>query len=112
MVRQVAPGLQQTSVQKLPLDTLHHKGISRVLLRYNQASVQDIQYASVLLTNTWWRMSGMRSYNPEQIMLSAAVRRSSRDVNIMKEKLIFSEVSNGVSNDEQYTENGFNYYTS
>lgn len=32
----------------------------------------------------------MRSYNPEQIMLSAAVRRSSRDLNVMKEKLIFS----------------------
>lgn len=32
----------------------------------------------------------MRSYNPEQIMLSAVVRRPSRDVNIMKEKLIFS----------------------
>lgn len=28
--------------------------------------------------------------NPEQIMLSAVTRRSSRDVNIMKEKLIFS----------------------
>ncbi|KAM9468494.1 glycerophosphodiester phosphodiesterase domain-containing protein 5 isoform 1-T2 [Clarias gariepinus] len=54
-----------------------------------------------------WRMSGMRSYNPEQIMLSAAVRRSSRDVNIMKEKLIFSEVSEGVS----YEENGFDCYT-
>ncbi|KAG9341407.1 hypothetical protein JZ751_019215 [Albula glossodonta] len=26
-----------------------------------------------------WRLSGMRSYNPEQIMLSAAVRRPSRD---------------------------------
>uniref|UniRef100_A0A4W5MAB5 Uncharacterized protein n=1 Tax=Hucho hucho TaxID=62062 RepID=A0A4W5MAB5_9TELE len=37
-----------------------------------------------------WRLSGMHSYNPEQIMLSAAVRRSSRDLNIMKEKLIFS----------------------
>lgn len=35
-------------------------------------------------------MSGMRSYNPEQIMLSASVRTSSRDVNVMKEKLIFS----------------------
>uniref|UniRef100_A0A672RAM8 Glycerophosphodiester phosphodiesterase domain containing 5 n=1 Tax=Sinocyclocheilus grahami TaxID=75366 RepID=A0A672RAM8_SINGR len=43
MVRKAAPGLQQTSVQKLPLDTLHHKGISRVLLRYNQASAQDIR---------------------------------------------------------------------
>uniref|UniRef100_A0A8C4ECL5 Glycerophosphodiester phosphodiesterase domain containing 5a n=1 Tax=Dicentrarchus labrax TaxID=13489 RepID=A0A8C4ECL5_DICLA len=37
-----------------------------------------------------WRMSGMQTYNPEQIMLSAVARRSSRDVNIMKEKLIFS----------------------
>lgn len=37
-----------------------------------------------------YRSSGIRSYNPEQIMLSAAVRRSSRDVNVMKEKLIFS----------------------
>lgn len=32
----------------------------------------------------------MQNYNPEQIMLSAVARRSSRDVNIMKEKLIFS----------------------
>ncbi|KAI2652100.1 Glycerophosphodiester phosphodiesterase domain-containing protein 5 [Labeo rohita] len=37
-----------------------------------------------------WKMSGMHSYNPEQIMLSAVVRRPSRDVNLMKEKLIFS----------------------
>ncbi len=37
-----------------------------------------------------WRMSGMQNCNPEQIMLSAVTRRSSRDVNIMKEKLIFS----------------------
>uniref|UniRef100_A0A669FAK3 Glycerophosphodiester phosphodiesterase domain containing 5 n=1 Tax=Oreochromis niloticus TaxID=8128 RepID=A0A669FAK3_ORENI len=37
-----------------------------------------------------WRMSGMQNYNPEHIMLSAVARRSSRDVNIMKEKLIFS----------------------
>uniref|UniRef100_UPI00398E69AB glycerophosphodiester phosphodiesterase domain-containing protein 5 isoform X3 n=1 Tax=Pristiophorus japonicus TaxID=55135 RepID=UPI00398E69AB len=37
-----------------------------------------------------WRLGSMRTYNPEQIMLSAAVRRSSRDVNIMKEKLIFA----------------------
>uniref|UniRef100_A0A3P9A6Z6 GP-PDE domain-containing protein n=1 Tax=Esox lucius TaxID=8010 RepID=A0A3P9A6Z6_ESOLU len=58
-----------------------------------------------------WRMSGMRSYNPEQIMLSAAVRRSSRDVNIMKEKLIFSEVSHGVGSAEDlYMENGCDYY--
>lgn len=36
----------------------------------------------------------MRSYNPEQIMLNAVVRRPSRDVNIMKEKLIFSGARN------------------
>ncbi|XP_027630015.1 glycerophosphodiester phosphodiesterase domain-containing protein 5 isoform X1 [Tupaia chinensis] len=43
-----------------------------------------------------WRLGGIRSYNPEQIMLSAAVCRASRDVSIMKEKLIFSEISDGV----------------
>ncbi|KAF0030784.1 hypothetical protein F2P81_017515 [Scophthalmus maximus] len=53
----------------------------------------------------------MRSYNPEQIMLSAAVRRSSRDMSVMKEKLIFSEVGNGVSGDELYADNGYDYYT-
>jgi len=37
-----------------------------------------------------WRLGSIRTYNPEQIMLSAAVRRSSQDVKIMKEKLIFS----------------------
>uniref|UniRef100_A0A8C5AIS7 Glycerophosphodiester phosphodiesterase domain containing 5b n=1 Tax=Gadus morhua TaxID=8049 RepID=A0A8C5AIS7_GADMO len=59
-----------------------------------------------------FRMSGMRSYNPEQIMLKAAGRRSSQDVNIMKEKLIFSEVSNGIGTaDELYMENSYDYYT-
>nr|XP_015197162.1 PREDICTED: glycerophosphodiester phosphodiesterase domain-containing protein 5-like isoform X1 [Lepisosteus oculatus] len=48
-----------------------------------------------------WRLGSIRSYNPEQIMLSAAVRRSSRDVNIMKEKLIFSEINNGVGSAEE-----------
>ncbi|XP_036715841.1 glycerophosphodiester phosphodiesterase domain-containing protein 5 isoform X6 [Balaenoptera musculus] len=43
-----------------------------------------------------WRLGGIRSYNPEQIMLSAAVHRTSRDVSIMKEKLIFSEISDGM----------------
>ncbi|XP_053500841.1 glycerophosphodiester phosphodiesterase domain-containing protein 5 isoform X3 [Ictalurus furcatus] len=60
-----------------------------------------------------WRMSGMRSYNPEQIMLSAVVRRSSRDVSIMKEKLIFSEINNGVSSTDElplYTEHGYEGY--
>ncbi|XP_062391864.1 glycerophosphodiester phosphodiesterase domain-containing protein 5 [Sardina pilchardus] len=61
-----------------------------------------------------WKMSGMQSYNPEQIMLSAVVRRPSRDVNIMKEKLIFSEINNGVGSTEElsmYAENGYVRYT-
>nr|XP_020477738.1 glycerophosphodiester phosphodiesterase domain-containing protein 5-like isoform X2 [Monopterus albus] len=50
-----------------------------------------------------WRMQhiGKPSYNPEQIMLSAVARQSSRDVNIMKEKLIFSELDNGLSSSEE-----------
>ncbi|XP_017562700.1 glycerophosphodiester phosphodiesterase domain-containing protein 5 isoform X1 [Pygocentrus nattereri] len=178
VVRQKAPGFQQISTKKQLLETLHQNGISRLLLRYNQATARDVrmyaagnvsmtlytvnepwlysllwcsgvqsvsseapQVLKKVLSPLWlmspdeycliwvatdlvsfalvlgififqnyhmirWRMSGMRSYNPEQIMLSAAVRRSSRDVNIMKEKLIFSEVSNEVSNEE----NGFDYY--
>ncbi|XP_055063871.2 glycerophosphodiester phosphodiesterase domain-containing protein 5 isoform X2 [Misgurnus anguillicaudatus] len=61
-----------------------------------------------------WKMSGMRSYNPEQIMLNAVVRRSSRDVNLMKEKLLFSEISNGVGSTDElsvYTGNGLDAYT-
>ncbi|XP_072333523.1 glycerophosphodiester phosphodiesterase domain-containing protein 5 isoform X1 [Scyliorhinus torazame] len=57
-----------------------------------------------------WRLGSMRTYNPEQIMLSAAVRRSSKDVNIMKEKLIFAEISNGVASSEDgsfCSESGF-----
>lgn len=178
-VRQLAPSLIQTSVDKLSPQSLHQNGISRLLLRYNQASTQEIRnfsQSNITLTlyniNEPWlysvlwcsgvssvsseaphilikvpypvwlmrpdeyclmwvsadlisfavvigififqkyRMSGMRSYNPEQIMLSAAVRRSSRDLNVMKEKLIFSEVGNGVgSADELYADNGYDYYT-
>ncbi|XP_031727441.1 glycerophosphodiester phosphodiesterase domain-containing protein 5 isoform X2 [Anarrhichthys ocellatus] len=61
-----------------------------------------------------WRMRGMQNYNPEQIMLSAVARRSSREVNIMKEKLIFSELNNGLSSTEElclYPENGYATYT-
>ncbi|XP_010223330.1 PREDICTED: glycerophosphodiester phosphodiesterase domain-containing protein 5, partial [Tinamus guttatus] len=57
-----------------------------------------------------WRLGSIRTYNPEQIMLSAAVRRSSRDVKIMKEKLIFSEINNGVENTDELSlcsENGY-----
>lgn len=60
-----------------------------------------------------YRLGSMRSYNPEQIMLSAAVRRSSRDVNIMKEKLIFSEINNGLAGSDDgslCSESGFDSY--
>uniref|UniRef100_A0A250Y387 Glycerophosphodiester phosphodiesterase domain-containing protein 5 n=1 Tax=Castor canadensis TaxID=51338 RepID=A0A250Y387_CASCN len=50
-----------------------------------------------------WRLGSIRSYNPEQIMLSAAVRRTSRDVSIMKEKLIFSEISDGVEVSDEFS---------
>ncbi|KAI3354463.1 hypothetical protein L3Q82_018978 [Scortum barcoo] len=161
-VRELAPSLIQTSLEKLSPQSLHQYGISRLLLRYNQASPQEIRdfsESNINLTlhtiNEPWlysvlwcsgvsavsseaphilnkvpypiwlmrpgeyylmwvsadlisfavvigififqkyRMSGMRSYNPEQIMLSAAVRRSSRDLNVMKEKLIFSGKTRG-----------------
>ncbi|XP_061596205.1 glycerophosphodiester phosphodiesterase domain-containing protein 5 isoform X2 [Cololabis saira] len=61
-----------------------------------------------------WRISGMQNYNPEQIMLSAVVRRPSRDVNMMKEKLIFSELDNGLGSTEDlslYPENGHVRYS-
>ncbi|XP_061828724.1 glycerophosphodiester phosphodiesterase domain-containing protein 5 isoform X1 [Nerophis lumbriciformis] len=181
-VRQIAPGLIQTSVEKQSPQSLREAGISRLLLRYNQAStleIGDFSQRNISLTlytvNKPWlysvlwcsgvssvtseaphvlkkvpypiwllradeyclmwvcadlisfvvvvgifilqnyhmiryRTSGMRSYNPEQIMLSAAVRRSSRDLNVMKEKLIFSEVGNGVAgSDEPYTDNSNDY---
>ncbi|XP_030294826.1 glycerophosphodiester phosphodiesterase domain-containing protein 5 isoform X2 [Sparus aurata] len=61
-----------------------------------------------------WKMSGMQNYNPEQIMLSAVSHRTSRDVNIMKEKLILSELNNGLSSTEElslYPENGYARYS-
>ncbi|XP_056297831.1 glycerophosphodiester phosphodiesterase domain-containing protein 5 isoform X2 [Pseudoliparis swirei] len=177
-VRQLAPALIQTSVKKRSPQSLQQYGISRLLLRYNQASTEEIgnfSQSNINLTlytiNEPWlysvlwcsgvssvsseashilkkvsypiwlmrpheyclmwvsvdlisfaavigififqkyRMSGMRSYNPEQIMLSAAVRRSSRDLNVMKEKLIFSEVGNGVGGaDEHYPDDSYDYY--
>ncbi|XP_069748244.1 glycerophosphodiester phosphodiesterase domain-containing protein 5 isoform X3 [Narcine bancroftii] len=60
-----------------------------------------------------WRLGIMRTYNPEQIMLSAAVRRSSREVNIMKEKLIFAEINNGLGSSDDgslCSESGFDSY--
>ncbi|KAM6983692.1 glycerophosphodiester phosphodiesterase domain-containing protein 5 isoform 2-T2 [Tautogolabrus adspersus] len=61
-----------------------------------------------------WKMSGMQNYNPEQIMLSAVTRRTSREVNIMKEKLIFSDINNGLGSSEElslYPENGYARYS-
>ncbi|XP_053312692.1 glycerophosphodiester phosphodiesterase domain-containing protein 5 isoform X2 [Spea bombifrons] len=48
-----------------------------------------------------WRLGSIRTYNPEQIMLSAAVRRTSKDVRIMKEKLIFSEINSSMDTAEE-----------
>ncbi|XP_061137673.1 glycerophosphodiester phosphodiesterase domain-containing protein 5 isoform X2 [Syngnathus typhle] len=180
-VRELAPDLVQTSLVKQSPQSLREADISKLVLRYNQASAQEIRDLSqknISLTlytvNEPWlysvlwcshvsavsseaphilkkvpypiwllrpdeycllwvcadlisfvvvigifilqkyRSSNMRSYNPEQIMLSAAVRKSSRDLNVMKEKLIFSEVGNGVgSGEELYTDgpNGYDYYT-
>ncbi|XP_054586425.1 glycerophosphodiester phosphodiesterase domain-containing protein 5 [Nothobranchius furzeri] len=55
-----------------------------------------------------WRIGGIQNYNPEQIMLSAVARRPSRNVNVMKEKLIFSDLDNGLGSSEElslYPEN-------
>lgn len=61
-----------------------------------------------------WRMSGIQSCNPEQIVLNAVARPQTREVNIMKEKLIFSELSNGHSSTDEislYPENGYARYS-
>ncbi|XP_077403624.1 glycerophosphodiester phosphodiesterase domain-containing protein 5 isoform X2 [Vanacampus margaritifer] len=54
-----------------------------------------------------WRMSGSQNCNPEQIMLSAVSHRSNRDVNVMKERLIVSELNNRLRSAEELSyENG------
>ncbi|XP_034082666.1 glycerophosphodiester phosphodiesterase domain-containing protein 5 isoform X4 [Gymnodraco acuticeps] len=61
-----------------------------------------------------WKMSGMQNYNPEQIVLSAVANRTNRDLNVMKEKLIFSELNNGLSSTEDislFPENGYAIYS-
>ncbi|XP_029458004.1 glycerophosphodiester phosphodiesterase domain-containing protein 5 isoform X2 [Rhinatrema bivittatum] len=167
LVRQVAPGFQQTSGIKADARRLRDRDIRRLNLRYTQVTSDEIREytawnlsinlytvneawlysvlwcagvqsvtsdASHLLSKVpfpiwlmtpdeyyliWitsdlisftviigvfilqkWRLGSIRTYNPEQIMLSAAVRRTSRDVKIMKEKLIFSEINNGLDNAE------------
>ncbi|CAL9684282.1 unnamed protein product [Knipowitschia caucasica] len=177
-VRKMAPGLIQSSLVKPEShESLLRDGVSAMLVRYNQASTQEIREYSenhirltLFTVNDPWlysvlwcsgvpsvsseaphilrnlpypiwlmkpdeycvlwvsvdlvsfavviaififqkyRSSGMHSYNPEQIMLSAAVRRASRDVNVMKEKLIFSEVENGVTSAEELYTNSYNCY--
>uniref|UniRef100_A0A8C7YJH7 Glycerophosphodiester phosphodiesterase domain containing 5b n=1 Tax=Oryzias sinensis TaxID=183150 RepID=A0A8C7YJH7_9TELE len=188
-VRQQAPGLIQTSLVKCSLQSLQQSDVSRMLLRYNRVSTNEVRCGLITMNfsqshidltlytvnDPWlysvlwcsgvsavsseaphvlkkvpypswlmrpneyclmwvsadlisfavivgifilqnyhiirYRMSGMRSYNPEQIMLSASVRTSSRDVNVMKEKLIFSEVRNDIGADEEPYMDGYNYYT-
>ncbi|XP_024132375.1 glycerophosphodiester phosphodiesterase domain-containing protein 5 isoform X1 [Oryzias melastigma] len=182
-VRRQAPGLIQTSLVKCSLQSLQQSDVSRMLLRYNQVSTNEVRnfsqshidltlytvndpwlysvlwcsgvsavsseapqvlkkvpYPSWLMRPNeyclmWvsadlisfavivgifvlqnyhiirYRMSGMRSYNPEQIMLSASVRTASRDVNVMKEKLIFSEVGSEMGADEEPYMDGYNYYS-
>uniref|UniRef100_A0A8C4VJW4 Glycerophosphodiester phosphodiesterase domain containing 5 n=1 Tax=Gopherus evgoodei TaxID=1825980 RepID=A0A8C4VJW4_9SAUR len=157
LVRQIAPGFQQTSDIKADAERLRDKGIKQLNLRYTKVTSEDIrEYTAAnlsvnlyvvnepwLFSILWcagvqsvtsdssqilskvpfpvwlmppdeynliwitadlisftiivgvfifqkWRLGSIRTYNPEQIMLSAAVRKSSRDVKIMKEKLIFS----------------------
>ncbi|XP_006022028.1 glycerophosphodiester phosphodiesterase domain-containing protein 5 isoform X1 [Alligator sinensis] len=177
LVRQIAPGFQQTSGIKAGVERLREKGIKKLNLRYTKVTSEDIrEYATAnLSTNLYtvneawlysilwcagvqsvtsdsshilskvpfpiwilppdeycliwitsdiisftiivgvfifqkWRLGSIRTYNPEQIMLSAAVRRSSRDVKIMKEKLIFSEINNGGENTDELSlcsENGY-----
>nr|XP_009686628.1 PREDICTED: glycerophosphodiester phosphodiesterase domain-containing protein 5 [Struthio camelus australis] len=182
LVRQIAPGFQQTSGLKLDAQRMKEKGIVKLNLRYTKVTNEDVRdYATANLSvnlytvnEPWlysilwcagvqsvtsdsshvlrkvpspiwlmppdeyrliwitsdlisfivivgvfifqnyhmirWRLGSIRTYNPEQIMLSAAVRRSSRDVKIMKEKLIFSEINNGVENTDELSlcsENGY-----
>ncbi|XP_074917915.1 glycerophosphodiester phosphodiesterase domain-containing protein 5 isoform X4 [Chelonoidis abingdonii] len=177
LVRQIAPGFQQTSDIKADVERLRDKGIKQLNLRYTKVTSEDIrEYTAAnlsvnlyIVNEPWlfsilwcagvqsvtsdssqilskvpfpvwlmppdeynliwitadlisftiivgvfifqkWRLGSIRTYNPEQIMLSAAVRRSSRDVKIMKEKLIFSEINNGVENADELSlcsENGY-----
>ncbi|NXP45157.1 GDPD5 protein, partial [Heliornis fulica] len=177
LVRQIAPGFQQTSGLKLDAELMREKGIVKLNLRYTKVTSEDVRDYTVanlsvnlytvnepwLYSILWcagvqsvtsdnshvllkvpfpiwlmppdeyhliwitsdlisfivivgvfifqkWRLGSIRTYNPEQIMLSAAVRRSSRDVKIMKEKLIFSEINNGVETTDELSlcsENGY-----
>ncbi|KAJ3589486.1 hypothetical protein NHX12_010331 [Muraenolepis orangiensis] len=72
----------------------------------------SIAVVLVLFSFQKWKMSGMQSYNPEQIMLSAVTRRASRDVNVMKEKLIFSEINSELNSTEDLSLNPENGYAS
>lgn len=62
-----------------------------------------------------WKMSGIQACNPEQMVLNAVTRPPTREVNIMKEKLIFSELSNGHTTSTEeislFPENGYATYS-
>lgn len=78
------------------------------------SDVLSLAVVLVIFSFQKWKMSGLQSCNPEQIVLNAVVRPPTREVNIMKEKLIFSELSNGHSSSEEislYPENGYARYS-
>uniref|UniRef100_A0A4W4GEV3 GP-PDE domain-containing protein n=1 Tax=Electrophorus electricus TaxID=8005 RepID=A0A4W4GEV3_ELEEL len=43
LVKQEVPAFQQTSMRKQPVEALQQDGVSRLLLRYNQATAQDVR---------------------------------------------------------------------
>lgn len=78
------------------------------------SDVLSLAVVLVIFSFQKWKMSGLQSCNPEQIVLNAVVRPPTREVNIMKEKLIFLELSNGHSSSEEislYPENGYARYS-
>ncbi|CAB1348074.1 unnamed protein product [Coregonus sp. 'balchen'] len=99
-VRQVAPGLQQTGISSVSSEA------PNILKKvpYPIWLMSPDEYCLI------WVAADLISFTVV-IGIFVFQKKSSRDVNIMKEKLIFSEVSNGVGSAEDlYMENGFDYY--
>ncbi|KAJ8798303.1 hypothetical protein J1605_001428 [Eschrichtius robustus] len=109
------PGTLGKAFPGCSTDTLGHSRYSQggiiVFLGVRQGLMEDRTLGEKFIS--LWRLGGIRSYNPEQIMLSAAVHRTSRDVSIMKEKLIFSEISDGMEVSDELSvcsENSYDTY--
>lgn len=49
LVRQIAPGFQQTSGIKAGVERLREKGIKKLNLRYTKVTSEDIRYSPLLL---------------------------------------------------------------